>query len=44
MPKFIDKMNLPQYRYFHDTAVNGEKYRRNKRRNNRSLRMVLRWG
>ena len=18
MPKFIDKMNLPQYRYFHD--------------------------
>ena len=24
MPKFVDKMNLPQYRYFHDMAVREE--------------------
>ena len=24
MPKFVDKMNLPQYRYFHDMTVREE--------------------
>lgn len=27
MPKFIDKMNLPQYRYFHDIAAKEEERR-----------------